>query len=136
MLSCRRGVLLAKAAGFKKIPEDIQIKQEIDAKNSPKAIEKTIKKQSQKWCGKTSENIIQSTPSCQILVPILEPVAWYFPGVARFFCDLFFGTSGGEPPWTPVDAYSPKPYLTIFKIYSERFETRNTKHCISKIQKA
>ena len=48
MLSCGRGVLLAKAAGSKKIPEDIQIKQEIDAKNIPKTIEKTIKNQSQK----------------------------------------------------------------------------------------
>ena len=29
--------------------------------------------------------------------PILEPVAWMFPGVARFFADLFFGTSAGTP---------------------------------------
>ena len=48
MLPCGRGALLAKAASFKKIPEDIQIKHEIDAKNIPKTIEKTIKKQSQK----------------------------------------------------------------------------------------
>ena len=48
MLPCGRGALLAKAASFKKIPEDIQIKHEIDAKNTPKTIEKTIKKQSQK----------------------------------------------------------------------------------------
>ena len=48
MLPCRRGPLLAKAAGFKKIPEDIQIKHEIDATICPKTIEKTIKKSSQK----------------------------------------------------------------------------------------
>ena len=40
MLPCGRGALLAKAASFKKIPEDIQIKHEIDAKNTPKTIEK------------------------------------------------------------------------------------------------
>ena len=44
MLPCGRGALLAKAAGFKKIPEDIQIKQEMDAKNIAKTIEKPIKK--------------------------------------------------------------------------------------------
>jgi hypothetical protein len=44
VLPCERGTLLAKSAGFKKIPEDIQIKQETDAKNNPKTIEKTIKK--------------------------------------------------------------------------------------------
>ena len=44
MLPCGRGVLLAKAANFKKIPEDIQTKHEIDAKNNPKTIEKPIKK--------------------------------------------------------------------------------------------
>ena len=42
MLPCWRGTLLTKAAGFKKIPEHIQIKQEIDTKNIPKTIEKTI----------------------------------------------------------------------------------------------
>ena len=48
MLPCWRGALLAKAASFQKIPEDIQIKQEIDAKNAPQTVEKQIKKQSQK----------------------------------------------------------------------------------------
>ena len=48
MLPCWRGALLAKAASFKKIPEDIQINDENDAKNIPKTIEKPIKKQSQK----------------------------------------------------------------------------------------
>ena len=48
MLPCRRSALLAKAASFKKIPEDIQINQEIDAKNIPKTIEKTIEKYSPK----------------------------------------------------------------------------------------
>ena len=38
MLPCRRGALLAKAASFKKIPENIQIKHEIDAKNIPQII--------------------------------------------------------------------------------------------------
>ena len=33
MLPCGRGGLLAKAASFKNIPEDIQMKHEIDAKN-------------------------------------------------------------------------------------------------------
>ena len=48
MLSCWRGALLDKAASFKKIPEDIQINHEFDAKIIPKTIEKTIKKQFQK----------------------------------------------------------------------------------------
>ena len=43
MLPCRRGALLATAAGFKKKPEDIQIKHEIDANNTSKTIEKQIK---------------------------------------------------------------------------------------------
>ena len=47
MLSCERGALLAKAVSFKKIPEDIQINHEFDAKNISKTIEKTTKKQSQ-----------------------------------------------------------------------------------------
>ena len=46
MLPCGRGALLAKAASFKKIPEDIQIKHEIDATNTPKTIEQLIKKYS------------------------------------------------------------------------------------------
>ena len=44
MPPCGRGALLAKAAIFKKIPEDIQINHEIDAQNIPKTIEKPIKK--------------------------------------------------------------------------------------------
>ena len=48
MLPCGRSALLAKAASFKQIAEDIQINHEIDAKNTPKTIEKPIKKQSQK----------------------------------------------------------------------------------------
>ena len=46
MFPCGRGRLLTKAANFKKIPGDIQIKQEIDSKNIPKTIEKNIKKES------------------------------------------------------------------------------------------
>ena len=52
MLSCRRGVLLAKAAGFKKIPEDMQIKQEIDANNLPKTMEKQLKSNPKSDAGK------------------------------------------------------------------------------------
>jgi hypothetical protein len=33
-----RGALLAKGGGFKKLPEDIRIKQEIDAENDPKPL--------------------------------------------------------------------------------------------------
>ena len=44
MLPCRRGALLAKAAGFKKIPEDIQIKHEKHANIYAKTIEKSITK--------------------------------------------------------------------------------------------
>ena len=36
-------------------------------------------------------------PTLRFRGPILEPVAWLFPGVARFFADLFFGTSAGTP---------------------------------------
>ena len=39
MLPCGRSTLLAKAASFKTMPEDIQIKQEIDAKNTSKTID-------------------------------------------------------------------------------------------------
>ena len=33
----------------------------------------------------------------QILFKIRQPVAWLFRQVARFCCNLFFGTSGGYP---------------------------------------
>ena len=42
MLPCGRGALLAKSITFNKIPEDIQIKQEIDATTFHQTIEKTI----------------------------------------------------------------------------------------------
>ena len=96
MLPCERGALLAKAASFKKIPEDIQIKQEIDAKNIPKTIEKPIKKQSQKWCGKISKNITKKIANLTIWDPILEPIAWNVNPVDSFFTDLFFGTPEGD----------------------------------------
>ena len=48
MLPFGHGALLAKAANFKKMPEDIQINHEFDTKIHPKTIEKQIKKQSQK----------------------------------------------------------------------------------------
>ena len=43
MLPCRRGALLAKSAGFEKLPEDNQISHEKYAKIHPKTIEKLIK---------------------------------------------------------------------------------------------
>ena len=42
MLPCRRGALLSKSAGFQKIPEDVQIKHENDAKIAPKTVEKPV----------------------------------------------------------------------------------------------
>ena len=45
----------------------------------------------------------QKIANLAIWGPILEPVAWLIPAVARFFCDLFFGTSGG----TPLDQFWP-----------------------------
>ena len=70
-----RGALLAKAGSFKKIPEDIQIKQEMDAKNTPQIIEKQINKQSQKRFGEISKNISKKIANLAIWDPILEPVA-------------------------------------------------------------
>jgi hypothetical protein len=44
------------------------------------------------------ENIEKEIPpTLRLRGPILEPVAWFFPAVARFFADLFFGTFAGTP---------------------------------------
>jgi hypothetical protein len=49
MLPCRRGALLAKSAGFKKIPEDIQIKHEFDV---PKPLKNPLKSHPKNDAGK------------------------------------------------------------------------------------
>ena len=74
MFSCWRGVLLPIAAGFKKIPEDIQIKQVIDAKNFSKTMEKQLKSNPKNDAG-NYRNIIKNIANLVILGPILEPVA-------------------------------------------------------------
>ena len=119
MLPCWRGALLAKAANFKKIPEDIQIKHELDAKNTPKTIEKPFRK------------IINTKKIANLAIwgPILEPVAWFVPAVARFFFDLFFGTSGGYP-LGPILA-SPGASLVRFVRFLARFQEQN----LSQIQR-
>ena len=104
MLPCRRGALLSKSAGFKKIPEDKQINHEMYAKIYPKTIQKTIKNKSRKCCGKSFEQINKNTTNFTILGPMLDPIAWYFNPVDRFIGNLVFGIyaehfQGGF--WTP-----------------------------------
>ena len=48
MLPCRRGALLSKSAGFKKIPENVQIKHENDTNIDHKTIDQFIKNEFQK----------------------------------------------------------------------------------------
>ena len=66
---------------------------------------KWIPKQSKTQLKKHPKINAPNTPNFQILAPILEPVAWRFPGVARLFA--FGGTSGGYtlgPIWASTGA--------------------------------
>ena len=51
---------------------------------------------------KNIENI-KNTSKVQMLVPILEPLARLFPGVARLFRDFFVRYLWGVSPWTDFD---------------------------------
>ena len=62
---------------------------------------------------KSNENITKHTPHLQISAPVLEPVAWLFPGVARCFRDLFSEHLGCSP-WT----YFGIPWGTLGPIVS------------------
>ena len=108
MLPCRRGALLAKSASFKNIPEDIEIKHEIHTKIDPKAIQKTIKNQSQKWYRKTLKNITKKITNFAILGSHFGPILETFWSLCLrwrvFVEDLFSGTFAGHPQerfWTP-----------------------------------
>ena len=97
-LPCRRRVHLHKSASFKTIFEQKTLTNKTNCKNDHTMIEQSA-------CGKTSTNITEHTPTLQILAFILKPVAWNFPGVPRYFCDMFFWTSEGHPLdrcWPPL----------------------------------
>ena len=61
---------------------------------------------------KKHRNLLRKIRRLSDVDPIVEPVAWHFPAVARFVCDLLFGISGGSPldwfwhplgdPWSDV----------------------------------
>ena len=67
------------------------------------------------------KNIIQNTPTIQILVTILEPIAWLFRLVARFVCDLLFGTSGGYP-LGPILASHGAPLVRCARLFGRFLE--------------
>ncbi len=56
MLPCRRGALLAKSAGFKEIPEDIQINHENYKKSIQKPSKKPFKIHTKNDAGNYSKN--------------------------------------------------------------------------------
>ena len=91
------GTLLVKSAGFKKIPEDIQIKHETNAKIYSKTIGKPIKNKSKQLSGKLTTNIIKKIANLEMVGPILDPIAWNFNPVDSLFADLFFRNLRGHP---------------------------------------
>ena len=97
MLPCGRGTLLVKSAGFKKIPEDIQIKHETHAQIYPNIIQNTIRNSSQKWCRKILKNIIKNTTNLAISGSHFGACCMIVSRCGAFFTDLFFGTFAGTP---------------------------------------
>ena len=70
MLPCRRRALLAKTAGFKKMPEDIQTNHKNCTQIYPKSIPKTIKTNSPRRFGKHFQTVIrQKHHPCDFRVP-------------------------------------------------------------------
>ena len=104
MLPCKRRVHLHQSANFKMIKKMIQKWPKHPLKTHPKIdpemAETSVKNTSNKWCGKSSNNIAQNTRNCQMMVPILEPVAWFVTVVARFVLRPDFQNLWGLPPWT------------------------------------
>ena len=61
--------------------------------------------------GQTSKHITQNTTTFEMLTPILDPVVWLIPGVARFGGDLLFGTSAVGYPRGPMLASPGAPLV-------------------------
>ena len=102
MLPCRRRVHSHKSTNFKTIFEQIQKNHKNDAKNDPKTSEKNIQKLSNKWFGKSIENIFQ-TIRCWLPFGSLLPDGFWLLRV--IFATYNFRTSGGTPLvwfWPPL----------------------------------
>ena len=95
MLPCGRGTLLAKSAGFKKLPVDIQIKHEKHAKIYPN----TIRNSSQKWCRKILKSINKKITNLAISGSHFGTFCMVVSRGDVFVADLFFGISAGTPQW-------------------------------------
>ena len=54
-----------------------------------------------------------------MLVPILEPVAWYFRLVARLSRDPFFVTSGGRGPLGSILASPEAPLFLLSDLFED-----------------
>ena len=93
MLPCGRGAFLSKSAGFKNIP----VKHENDTNIYHKTVDRFIKNQFQKWCGKLLKYITINTGFLWIVDPMLYQFAWFFARKSVFCCDLFLGTSARHP---------------------------------------
>ena len=100
MLPCWRGTLFTKAANFKKIPEDIQINHEIDAKNIPKTIEKTIKSNPKNDAGKYRKISPKRSPTLRFGIPFWSQL---LETLTRW--TVFLPICFSEPPKVISDAF-------------------------------
>ena len=123
MLACGRGAFLAKPANFKKIPEEIQINHEVDAKNNPKTIEKQIKKQSQKCCGKTLKISPKIRQVVRFWFPFWSLLHDCFQGWRVFVATCFSEPLGGYP-FEPILA-SPGAHLVRRSLLVGRIQEQN-----------
>ena len=80
MLPCGRGALLAKATSFKKIPEDVQINHEIDAKNTPKTIENKLESNPKNYAGEYRKISLKISPTLQFGIPFWSQLHDHFLG--------------------------------------------------------
>ena len=113
MFPCWRGVHVHKSASFKQSRETFQTNHKNDVSIDPKSSWNQLN-EFQKRCRTVCKHTTQNATNFQIGAPVLEPAASQFPAVARYVCDLLFGTSEGYP----LDRFGPYDFkhLVVFQL--------------------
>jgi hypothetical protein len=81
---------------------------EVIHKSIQKPSKKTLNFHPQKDAGKTLNKSSKIPTTLRFQGHMLEPFAWHFPGVARFFGNLSFGTFAGRSQgrfWSPPGVF-------------------------------